>query len=92
MQEGRKGLEQFFFSDFFSGILFSVFFFISLIVLKWCCELCFLVFFSFESPGKLRKALIFCVVARGGWNHKYGDILESILASFAQFYSGKNMV
>ena len=31
-------------------------------------------------------------MARGGWNHKYGDILENILASFTQFYSGKNMV
>ena len=31
-------------------------------------------------------------MARGGWNHKYGDVLENILASFAQFYSGKNMV
>ena len=47
-------------NSFFFRFLYSVFcsryFFISLIVLKWCCELCFFSFFSFESPRKLREA------------------------------------
>ena len=91
MQEGRKGLEQFFFFRFlFRYFVLGFFFFFDR--LEMVLRIMFFSFFSFESPGKLRKALIFCVVARGGWNHKYGDILESILASFAQFYSGKNMV
>ena len=91
VQEGCKGIEQFFFPIYLFGILFSIFFYF-FDRLEMVLRIMFFSFFSFESPRKLREALIFGVVARGGSNHKYGDILENILASFAQFYSGKNMV
>ena len=55
VQEGCKGIEQFFFRFLYS-VFCSRYFFISLIVLKWYCELFFLFFFSFESPRKLREA------------------------------------
>ena len=80
MQEGRIRLEQLFFPISLFGILYSIFFYL-FDRLEMALRTRSFSFFAF------RETLNFCVVARWGWNHKYGDILENILASFAQFYS-----